>query len=76
MDIEAWKPVLASVCEHKRLVYFLACHCSQADWFQTHFFGNLEDRFCRDKGHMINNKQFQTKNRHLKTYNSKSHWLV
>ena len=37
----------------KRYFYFLASLCSWTDWFESHFVGNLEDRFCRVKAKLI-----------------------
>ena len=31
---------------------FLACLCNCGDWFETHFVGNPEDRFCRVEAQM------------------------
>ena len=31
---------------------FLASHCSWGDWFETHFVGYPEDRFCRNEAHL------------------------
>ena len=31
---------------------FLASLCSWGDWFESHFVGNHEDRFCRDEAHI------------------------
>ena len=35
---------------YKRNFNFIASLCSWGDWFETHFVGNPEDRFCRDEG--------------------------
>ena len=32
---------------------FLASLCSWADWFESHFIGNPEDRFCPFKAHIV-----------------------
>ena len=35
---------------------FLASLCSRGDWFEIHFFGNLEDEFYRDNAHLAGSK--------------------
>ena len=34
---------------------FLTSPCNWADWFETRFVGNPEDRFCRDEAHIMSN---------------------
>ena len=41
---------------YKQNCNFLASPCSCADWFESHFVENPEDRFCRDEAHTIANK--------------------
>ena len=38
---------------YKRNFNFLGSLCSWRDWFEAHFFGNPEDRFSRDKAHLM-----------------------
>ena len=42
---------------YKRNFNFLASPCSWADWFESHFVGNPEDRFCRDEAQLMYIKQ-------------------
>ena len=36
----------------KSQIKSLGSLCSRAGWFESHFFGNAEDRFCRDEAQM------------------------
>ena len=38
---------------YERSFDFLASRCSLAGWFESHFFGNPEDRFCRFEAHIV-----------------------
>ena len=38
---------------YKRNFNFVASLCSLGDWFESHFVGNPEDRFCRNKAHFM-----------------------
>ena len=39
---------------------FLASLCSWGDWFEIRFVGNREDRFSRNKAHIVDFRVFET----------------
>ena len=41
-----------STCD-QRYFNFLACLCSWIDWFELHFLGNPQDRFCCNEAQMV-----------------------